>query len=98
MAYFQRTYGGGEDSYTVLATALQHENDRVKRRKMDADGGVVYDTEAETLIMPETITRNRIQGGVFSNGFQIAQQLVDNSNQPALDLPQLQHRSPAQKR
>jgi hypothetical protein len=65
VAYFQRTYGGGEDSYTVLATALQHENDRVKRRKMDADGDAVYDIEAETLIMPETITKSDPRGRVL---------------------------------
>jgi hypothetical protein len=37
----------------------------VKRRKIDADGDVVYDIEAETLIMPETIARIRARGRVL---------------------------------
>jgi len=84
-----------EDDYIGPATALQRENDRMKRRKTDADGDI-YDTEAETLIVPQTIALNRSRGGMFSNGVQIVQWPVDNSNQAALNLLHLQNRNPAQ--
>jgi serine/threonine protein kinase len=86
---------GAEDDYVGPATALQRENYRVKRRKTDTDGDV-DDTEAETLIVSQTVALNRGRRGMFSNGFQIVQQPVDNSDQVALNLLQLQTRSPAQ--